>query len=222
MERDSQTDRFVTQGWWQSGAGQEPQREPLEDYPEQSIMVVCNPLQRDYHTLPRLPRFQMHNKSARMVLVETEPPEVCDWRSRLQPNRRHPDYRLYVIGSERVQSGSLEPDTEEIALFTYDSRVDAWVCCSSLRDARLPPHGRTDIAIVGDGLYFGGQVRSSSSSGPGRSHNATIYAILCLLLKSSFEAVYMYTMAANSGSTCLNCASYCESSRIFMGIFAHF
>ncbi|KAG0632442.1 hypothetical protein M758_1G328900 [Ceratodon purpureus] len=136
---------------------------PLEDFPEQSIIVACNPLQRDYHTLPRMAHFKMHNKTARMVLVETEPAEVCDWRKMLRPNRRHPDYRLYVIGSEKVESGTLEPDTEEIALFTYDSRVDAWVCCSSQRDARLPPHGRTDIAIVGDGLYFGGQVRTDQS-----------------------------------------------------------
>jgi hypothetical protein len=138
--------------------GQEPPQ--LEDFPEQSILVACNPLQRDYHVLPRMAHFKMHHKTARMVLAEAEAPEVGDWRSRLQPNGRHPDYRLYVLGGEKVESGALEADTEETALFTYDSRVDAWVCCSSQRDARL---GRTEIAVVGDGLFFGGQARTDHS-----------------------------------------------------------
>lgn len=64
---------------------------------------------------------------------------------------------------DQLESGTLEPDSEEVALVTYDSRGDAWVSSSSLRDARLPPHGRTDVAIVGDGLYFGGQARTDQS-----------------------------------------------------------
>lgn len=96
-----------------------------------------------------------------MMLID-DPAKIGDWRT-VRPNRRHPDYRLYVLGSEVVETGTLEADTCEVTLFTYDSRVDTWVACSSLRDARLPPHGRTDIAIVGDGLYFGGQERTDQS-----------------------------------------------------------
>jgi hypothetical protein len=154
-----------------NGGRQPPCRNPpppLEDFPEQSILVACNPLQRDYHVLPRMAHFKMHHKTARMVLAEAEAPEVGDWRSRLQPNGRHPDYRLYVLGGEKVESGALEADTEETALFTYDSRVDAWVCCSSQRDARL---GRTEIAVVGDGLFFGadGPLRAPAGR-QGREH----------------------------------------------------
>ncbi|XP_073389083.1 uncharacterized protein [Physcomitrium patens] len=130
-----------------------------EHFPEQSTLVVCNPLQRTYHILPRHSHFKMHNKVAKMVLVENSPVDISDLRLPRR-DKRHPDFKIYVLGEEVIETGTLEANSNKISLFTYDSRFDSWLSCSSLHDARLPPHGRTDIAIVGDRLYFGGQART--------------------------------------------------------------
>lgn len=68
-----------------------------------------------------------------------------------------------MLGSHEEESQTLEPARFEIAISTYDSRDDAWVACTSKDNARLPAQGRTDLAIVGDNLFFGGQVTTGTT-----------------------------------------------------------
>ena len=67
-------------------------------------------------------------------------------------------YQLYVLGSHVVKSLTKLPGSFEVAILTYDSRADAWIAGTSAENARLPVHGCTDLARVGDGFFFGGQV----------------------------------------------------------------
>lgn len=76
-------------------------------------------------------------------------------------------YRLYILGSHTEKKAT--PSFHEspwryvIVILTYDSIADAWISGMTFQDARLPIHGRTDLAIVGDGLFLGGQVISGKT-----------------------------------------------------------
>ena len=58
---------------------------------------------------------------------------------------------------EERELPKLHPSSE-IILLTFDSRANQWVAGMSANNARLPQHGKTDLAIVGDGLFLGGQI----------------------------------------------------------------
>jgi hypothetical protein len=176
--------------------------EELCNYPEQSVMVVCNPLTKEMKLItPRHMKFDMKRKTARMVLVTafgslnknvmSRTPLVAaaalnntyddDAASRREQPTSHDDeycplavkpmtrlpYRLYILGSHTEKKA--KPSFHEspwryvIVILTYDSIADAWISGMTFQDARLPIHGRTDLAIVGDGLFLGGQVISGKT-----------------------------------------------------------
>lgn len=126
----------------------------LNLYPQQSILVVCNPLTRELRFIPRHTNKKLEGKLACMQILKSNPVPAIAETNNLPPRTR---YRLHVLGTHHEQPTLYGPATDELILMTYDSRSDTWVSGTVVGRARIPSLAKTGLAMLEDGFYLGGQ-----------------------------------------------------------------
>lgn len=126
-------------------------------YPQQSILVVCNPLTEEIKFLPRHTNKKLEDKIACLQILKSNGPptlgEKTVSRSRLR-------YRVHVVGGHHERSSLRGPASDELVLMTYDSRSDAWISGMAVGRTRIPAFAKTGIARHQEGFYLGGQEES--------------------------------------------------------------
>lgn len=126
-------------------------------YPQQSILVVCNPLTEEIKFLPPHTNKKLDDKIACLQILKNTGPcslgEKKVSKSRLR-------YRIHVVGGHHERSSLRGPASDELVLMTYDSRSDSWISGMAVGRARIPTFAKTGIARQEEGFYLGGQEES--------------------------------------------------------------
>lgn len=128
-------------------------------YPQQSILVVCNPLTKEIKFLPRHTNKKLDDKIACMEVLKSDghcnhgENKSCLSKSRLR-------YRVHVLGGHHERSSLRSPASDELVFMTYDSRSDTWISGMAVGRARFPALAKTGIASQEEGFYLGGQEES--------------------------------------------------------------
>jgi hypothetical protein len=132
-------------------------KEALKNLSEQSILLVCNPLTKEIKYLPKQTTCFVNNGLvARMIFSapNTQPPFYHDYISKCTRS----EYKLIVVGNHERMDGKRRYFCNEIVLLTYDSKIDKWLLGTSLYNARLVLHVKSDIVVVGEWLFMGGEI----------------------------------------------------------------
>lgn len=124
-------------------------------YPQQSILLVCNPLTKEIKYIPRHTNKTLDNKIAWMITMVH--PQKNEFNKINPPKHR---YRLYVVGSHQDVPTLYGNGCDELVLMAYDSRSDLWIFGSIVGQCRFPESGKTGIAIFDEGFMIGGQEKS--------------------------------------------------------------
>ncbi|KAG0578006.1 hypothetical protein KC19_5G197700 [Ceratodon purpureus] len=126
-------------------------------YPQQSILVVCNPLTEEIKFLPRHTNKKLDDKIACLQVLKNNGPgnhgENRSSKSRLR-------YRVHVVGGHHERPSLRGPASDELVFMTYDSRSDTWISGMAVGRARIPALAKTGIACQEEGFYLGGQEES--------------------------------------------------------------
>jgi hypothetical protein len=126
-------------------------------YPQQSILVVCNPLTEEIKFLPRHTNKKLDDKIACLQVLKSNGPgnhgENKSSKSRLR-------YRIHVVGGHHDRSSLRGPASDELVFMTYDSRSDTWISGMAVGRSRIPALAKTGIASQEEGFYLGGQEES--------------------------------------------------------------
>lgn len=135
----------------------------LHQYPQQSILVVCNPLTRELKFIPRHANKKLDRKVACMQILSNHHPNpnpnpnpntTSSSDTRPPPKTR---YQLHVLGTHYEPPTLHGPGSHELILMTYDSRSDSWIYGTVVGRARVSSFAKTGIACTDDGFYLGGQ-----------------------------------------------------------------
>ena len=107
----------------------------------QTLVCVTNPLTREYILLPPIPKRRIHGKIAKFVFS----------------NLARTAYHLVIAGWDSLsQAGKIE---DILCVIVYSSEKQCFVHANYMERARpIPFHecGRTGMAIINYGVYFGG------------------------------------------------------------------
>lgn len=120
-------------------------------YPQQSILVVCNPLTKEIKFLPRHTNKKLEDKIACLEILRSNP-SSGDNKSTARLR-----YRVHVVGSHHERSSLSGPASDELIFMTYDSRSDTWISGMAVGRTRIQSLSKTGIARREDGFYLGGQ-----------------------------------------------------------------
>jgi hypothetical protein len=129
----------------------------LNLYPQQSILLVCNPLTQEIKFIPRHTNKTLDGKIAWMqitVPTQTSLPD-SNISTHAQPARNR--YRLHVVGTHHQPATLNQSAQDELVLMTYDSRADAWISGTVVGHARLSKSVKPSLAVLPDGFFLGGQ-----------------------------------------------------------------
>ena len=130
---------------------------PLKYFNEQSMILVCNPLTKEVKYLPKQSTYCINNGLvARMIFTSycTQPPLDHDRSSKCHRSA----YKLIIVGNHEQINEKRRYVCNEMVLLTYDSKTDEWLLGTSIHNARLVLHVKSDIAIVGECLFIGGEI----------------------------------------------------------------
>lgn len=132
----------------------------LHQYPQQSILVVCNPLTHELKFIPRHANKKLDRKVACMQILSNHHPNPTPNPNTSSSDTRPPSktrYRLHVLGTHYEPPTLHRPGSHELILMTYDSRSDSWIYGTVVGRARVSNFAKTGIACTEDGFYLGGQ-----------------------------------------------------------------
>lgn len=107
----------------------------------QSLVCVANPLTREFILLPPIPKRRVHGKIAKFVFSDMQ----------------RTKYHLVIAGWDTVKKKKKLSDL--LCVIVYSSEKQCFVHANSIERARpIPFHecGRSGMAIVNFGVYFGG------------------------------------------------------------------
>ena len=90
-------------------------------YPQQSILVMCNPLTEELKFLPRHTNKKLDDKIACLQILRGNGPSYLSTEKVSKSGLR---YRVHVVGGHHKQSSLRSPTSDELVLMTYDSRLD--------------------------------------------------------------------------------------------------
>lgn len=110
----------------------------------QSLVCVANPLTREFILLPPIPKRRVHGKIAKFVFHDME-------RSK---------YHLVIAGWDTIKRRKENKLSDILCVIVYSSEKQCFVHANYIERARaIPFHecGRSGMAIVNYGVYFGGQ-----------------------------------------------------------------
>ena len=127
-------------------------------YPQQSILVMCNPLTEEIKFLPRHSNKKLDDKIACLQVMKTNGPGNHGEKNPSSKTRLR--YRLHVVGGHHERSSLRCPASDELVFMTYDSRSDTWISGMAVGRARIPALAKTGIASQEAGFYLGGQEES--------------------------------------------------------------
>lgn len=126
-------------------------------YPQQSILVVCNPVTEELKFLPRHTNKKLDDKIACLQILKGNGPSNL---SEKQVSKSRLRYRVHVVGGHHERSSLRGPASDELVLMTYDSRSDTWISGMAVGRSRIPAFAKTGIARQEEGFYLGGQEES--------------------------------------------------------------
>jgi hypothetical protein len=131
----------------------------LHQYPQQSILVVCNPLTQEFKFIPRHANKKLDRKVACMQILSNHPPNPNPNTTSSSDTKPPPKtrYQLHVLGTHYEPPTLHGPGSHELILMTYDSRSDSWIYGTVVGRARVSSFAKTGIACTEDGFYLGGQ-----------------------------------------------------------------
>lgn len=107
----------------------------------QSMVCVANPLTREFVLLPPIPKRRVHGKIAKFIFSDIQ----------------RTKYHLVIAGWDCVKKK--KKLTDLLCVVVYSSEKQGFVHANSIEGARpIPYHecGRSGMAIVNFGVYFGG------------------------------------------------------------------
>jgi hypothetical protein len=110
----------------------------------QSMVCVANPLTREFILLPPIPKRRVHGKIAKFVFDNME-------RSK---------YHLVIAGWDTIKRREENKLVDILCVIVYSSEKQGFVHANYIERARpIPVHecGRSGMAVVNYGVYFGGQ-----------------------------------------------------------------
>ncbi|KAG0601560.1 hypothetical protein M758_11G121600 [Ceratodon purpureus] len=110
----------------------------------QSLVCVANPLTREFILLPPIPNRRVHDKIAKFVFGDME-------RSK---------YYLVIAGWDTIKRKKQNKLVDILCVIVYSSEKQGFVHANYIEKARpIPFHecGRSGMAIINYGVYFGGQ-----------------------------------------------------------------
>lgn len=123
-------------------------------YPQQSILVVCNPLTEELKFIPRHTNKKLDDKIACLQILKGNESRSL---SKKQVSNSRLRYKVHVVGGHHERSSLRGPASDELVLMTYDSRSDTWTSGMAVGRSRIPAFAKTGIARQEDGFYLGGQ-----------------------------------------------------------------
>lgn len=128
----------------------------LKNLCEQSILLVCNPLTKEIKYLPRQTKYCVNNGLLAHMIFLSLPmePSINDHI----PKRNRSNYNLIVVGNHKRLDEQKQYVCNDVVLLTYDSKRDEWISGICIQNARLVLHVKSNIAIVGNYLFIGGQI----------------------------------------------------------------
>ena len=109
----------------------------------QSLVCVANPLTREFILLPPIPKRRVHGKIAKFLFGDME----------------RTNYHLVIAGWDTIKKKKEYKLAEILCVIVYSSQKQGFVHANYIERARpIPFHecGRSGMAIVNYGVYFGG------------------------------------------------------------------